>query len=151
MYTVEGLRSAFRAAKPGGVMVLSFFRGPDWLSDKLFGMVERACGVTPTAYFAPGQITLCARKPPIRELPAAIGVHAAVDSLDGNRVTPATDDWPYLYLKRMAVPFDYAAVILALAAVSVMAIWGWAVPRWAWINHREAGAPRFARIVSVSE
>jgi len=123
MYTVEGLRSAFRAVKPGGVMVLSFFRGPDWLSDKLFGMVERACGAAPKAYFAPGQITLCVQKPPLRDLPDSIGVHTSVGSLNGKRVDSATDDWPYLYLKAMAIPPDYKAVIFSLVALSVAAVW----------------------------
>jgi hypothetical protein len=56
-----------------------------------------------------------------RVAPDAIGQCRRI-ALTAKAPAPATDDWPYLYLRQRAIPSDYLIVILTLLAVSILAL-----------------------------
>lgn len=122
VYTVEGLRSAWRLVDDDGLLAVSFLpaaRG--WLLGKLTAMIAEATGKEPIVYTEGARfIGLVSRVP--REAPDTIGPFRRV-ARTAKAPAPATDDWPYLYLRDRAIPSDYLTVILTLLAVSILALW----------------------------
>jgi hypothetical protein len=119
-YTVEGLRTAYRRLEPDGLLVVSFVRSHDWLVKKLIGMVEEATARKPLVYDGGSQVVICVSPRDLAGSPARAGRFVRADVPPGE-VVPATDDWPYLYLSRRGVPFDYGLVIGVLLLLSFAA------------------------------
>lgn len=126
VYTVESLRTAYERLNDRGLLVLSFYLGIDWLGPKLHHMLALATGHAPTMYLFEQQMILVVSKDPTLALPAEIGrfKSSPVAMGDGEKLEPATDDWPYLYLRQKKIPNDYLAAIACLVACSVGAL-GW--------------------------
>jgi hypothetical protein len=124
-YTVEGLRAAYRLLDDDGMLALSFAAGQPWLARKIAGMVADASGKPPLVYVDGGQIIVCALKggPPPAP-PARFGRFALteVDRSGPRALAPATDDWPFLYLASRSIPGDYAVVIAAVLALSLVGV-----------------------------
>jgi hypothetical protein len=125
VYTVEGLRSAWGLLNDGGVLSLAYatMSGP-WVGDKLYRMLEEATGREPRVYSRPdGQMVMIVERQPIANPPAAFEDYTPWRPSDDRSATPpATDDWPYLYLRQRTVPTDYVVVILSLLVISVIAV-----------------------------
>lgn len=123
IYTVESFRQAYAGVSENGAMAVWFYAGSDWMAQKLVQMVEQATGLVPLVYMRGAKVVVIAPKGRVQALPAAIGdwqlTRAARTPVD-----LATDDWPYLYLKRRGVPGDYALVIGLLLGVSLLAVLG---------------------------
>jgi predicted membrane-bound spermidine synthase len=126
VYTVEGVRAAWRLLNDGGVLSLGFgAAGRDWLGGKLYRMVAEATGREPRVYVNTGRsnFIVVVEKQPRDDPPDAIGPfvrwHPTAEQL---RDPPATDDWPYLYLRRRTVPSDYLVVMVSLLVLSVGAV-----------------------------
>ena len=124
VYTVEGIRAAWRLLNDRGVLTLAFAAGQPWLGGKLYQMVTVATGREPRVYaWGLGWMVMIAEKQPIPNPPAAIRQFAPWRPAHADLVNPvASDDWPYLYLRAKAIPSDYALVILSLLAMSVVAV-----------------------------
>jgi hypothetical protein len=131
VYTVEGIRSAFGLLNRNGVLTLSFYLGKPWLGLKLYELVAEGTGRVPTAYFAGDSMILCVPRDPGAALPSKIhqfirGGYASPPAMD-----LPTDDWPFLYLIKKTIPFDYLVGIGSLLAVSIGSI--------AWLRGRSFG------------
>jgi hypothetical protein len=133
VYTVEGIRSAFRLLNDRGMLTLSFFLGRPWLGPKLYELVAEATGRTPTMYLDVGGtgLILCVPKDPRVTLPQKVFqfTRAAYSPLP--RMDLPTDDWPFLYLIRKTIPSDYLIAIASLLAFSVATV--------AWLRGRSFG------------
>lgn len=123
VYTVESFRTAHERLNDDGMLVLSFFSaGRPWLRDKLSNMLTLATGTPPLTYESHGKIVLCS--------PRGASAGSPPDNLGGfllhrgevAEIEPATDDWPFLYLREPALPSDYALVIGSLLLISVLAL-----------------------------
>lgn len=128
VYTVESIRTAYGLLNERGLLVLSFGYGQHWLMLKLYRMVEEATGRTPLLYHSPGHAVFCVPRTwlPARP-PQEINDLKLTEVVGRPRIDPPTDDWPFLYLARKAVPPDYLVVIgglLLLSLVSVGALRG---------------------------
>src|SRR5207244_3941034 len=107
VYTVEGLRAAWLLLNDRGVLTLAFATmGRPWLGGKLYRMVVEATGREPRVYTQPdGTIVMIVEKRPMQNPPAAFGEYAPWrPSAEEMASSPATDDWPYLYLRQRTVP-----------------------------------------------
>jgi len=125
VYTVEGLRSAWRLVNDRGVLALAFvtvYR--PWLGGKLYRMVTEATGREPRVYTrGDGRMVLIVEKRPMPDPPLAFREYVPWRPASAELASPpATDDWPYLYLREHTVPSDYRLVILSLLLISVVAV-----------------------------
>jgi hypothetical protein len=126
VYTVEGLRAAWRLLNDRGVLTLAFATTTQrpWLGGKLYRMVVEATGREPRVYVHPDRtMVMIVEKQPIPSPPAAFGKYVPWrPSAEDVAIPPATDDWPYLYLRQRTIPPDYVLVILSLLVISVVAV-----------------------------
>jgi predicted membrane-bound spermidine synthase len=125
VYTVEGIRAAWRLLTERGVLSLSFSTaGQPWLAGKLYRMVSEATGAPPRVYDKRLAWTvLIAEKHPIANPPTAFGPFVPWHPSAVQLSTPiASDDWPYLYLQKHTIPSDYSLVIVTLLLLSVVVV-----------------------------
>lgn len=124
VYTVEGIRSAFRLLNPAGTLSLSFGLGKPWMGPKLYEMVREATGREPFLYYdADGpQLILIVPKDARVVLPQKVFRFTRISYGRPPRIDLATDDWPFLYLTRKTIPADYLLGIASLMAFSVVAV-----------------------------
>ena len=124
VYTVEGVRSAFRLLNDRGALVLSFAVARDWLGPKLRDLMAAATGREPAVYLDPAspRLVLCVSREASPEWPRAVGSFVRSSYVRPPKVDLPTDDWPFLYLVGRTIPSDYLAAIGALLAFSVAAV-----------------------------
>jgi predicted membrane-bound spermidine synthase len=126
VYTVDGFRSAWRMLNDHGVLSLAFVTtSRPWLGGKLYRMVTEATGRPPRVYaeIAKGNMVMIVEKQPILDPPARFGGYVPwVPTAADLASPPASDDWPYLYLRERTIPSDYLLVILSLLTISVLAV-----------------------------
>lgn len=132
VYTLESLQDARRLLTDDGVVVLMFWVPAQWMADKLLDMTFEAFGQLPVLVHLSDSVYRMM-------IVAGPGVEKAWREFSGDRsqfvlVSRAgtaenvpTDDWPYLYLAKPAVPAYYLKAIAVLAALSVLAVL-WAAP-----------------------
>lgn len=129
LFTQQAFTEARDHLAPDGVFVLyNFYREP-WIVDKLAGMLQTSFGSPPIARLFPngsGAGAVLAIGPAVAALDGGPPPGDTVDALDGAAApAPATDDWPFLYLKQPGVAPFYLialAIILLLALVTVIAV-----------------------------
>jgi hypothetical protein len=125
VYTIEGIRSAWRLLGDRGVLTLAFVAGSrPWLGGKLYQMVREATGREPRVYSRPnGNMVIVAEKQPMPNPPPAVHDFARWRPTTAHLVSPpASDDWPFLYLRDRTIPSDYVLVILSLLIISAVLI-----------------------------
>jgi hypothetical protein len=124
VYTVEGIRAAFRLLGDNGVLTLSFSIGKPWLGPKLYELVAEATGRQPTLYLNPAwhQLVLCAPKDAHLSMPPSMGHFFKSSYGKPPEFDLPTDDWPFLYLIRKSIPSDYLIAIGSLMAFSIAAV-----------------------------
>ena len=124
VYTLESLRQARAHLAPGGHLVLTFAAsvgGWDWLAARLYQMVTATFDAEPVALSLGYDVsTLYVAGPDVHERLAADPDLAAL-AVDPAPlrvpVAPATDDWPFLYLREHSVPLLPYGVMLGLLLV----------------------------------
>jgi hypothetical protein len=160
MFTQESFDAVRDHLKPNGVMALYNYFREKWLVDRLANSLTATFGGRGTgapglsgeptaqvhqdrAYLAvmlagPRAITL-KTPPPLPDLVLAYGQsHApspARPLVRDTSVAPATDDWPFLYLRAPGLPSHYAVALSAVLAISIAAVWlslGSDRGRWSW-------------------
>jgi len=140
VYTIESLRTAYSLVKDDGLLSVSFASGAAWMMDKLILMTMEATGKTPIVYtleghypyqFGPIVIQVPKGKLDPPENHGHFKRITIPPSLKGTTdISLATDDWPFLYLKKKGVPIDYLAVILILTLISSAVLFGTARMQW---------------------
>jgi Spermine/spermidine synthase domain len=156
MFTEESFHDVRDHLTDNGVLVIYNYFRERWLVDRLANTAAAAFGEEPyihvheaRAYLGvlmagPRLHTLTA-PPVVPEQVLAYGQsHAASPSKTLTRdpsIEPATDDWPFLYMKDRHLPGHYAAVIAMILAFSAIAVFAtlWALPpgpggrgTWSW-------------------
>lgn len=133
VYTEESLARVKQLLKPGGVVVLSFEAFKPFLRDRIYGQLRDTFGAPPLAFRVPttpygwGGVLFVTGDPAVIQsrlaadprLAAQIEAWRAETPLElTGTTTPATDDWPYLYLDHPSIPPIYAL----LAAVALVLV-----------------------------
>jgi predicted membrane-bound spermidine synthase len=140
MFTEESFRAVRDHLEPDGLMVLYNYFREKWLVDRLANTVARVFGEEPRvhvhqehAYLAvmlagprlSGARTL---PPPPARVMAYGQPHAASPPQPLDRdasIVPATDDWPFLYMRAPELPRHYLGalgVVLLVSAIAVVSV-----------------------------
>jgi len=134
VYTEESLAQARTRLAPGGHLALTFaasLGGWEWLAARLYQMVADAFEEEPVALGLGYDVsTLYLVGPGVRERLAADPSLAALEVDPGPLrapVPPATDDWPFLYLRDRGVPLLPYGVMLVLLLLGGSALVGLAL------------------------
>jgi SAM-dependent methyltransferase len=156
MFTEESFRAVRDRLKPDGVLVVyNYFREP-WLVDRLANTAAVAFGAEPRVHvhearaflgvlMAGPRLAQLTAPPVVPEQVTAFGQsHAPSPARLHERdrsIEPATDDWPFLYMRDRHLPRHYAvnlAIILVVSTAAVL-LTLWRVggraggsPRWSW-------------------
>ena len=150
MFTEESFRAVRRVLKPDGVLVVyNYFREP-WLVDRLANTAAAAFGEEPVVYVHPAkdQLGVMVVGPRLKTLahypepPSEVtafnqGAPLAppVRHVRDQSIIPATDNWPFLYMKQPHLPSHYVsalAVVLLVSVLSVFAVVRGAARKWSW-------------------
>jgi len=122
LFTEEAFAAVREHLKPGGVFVLyNYYREP-WLIEKLSGMLEDTFGAPPLVRTYTGVAATLADGPAVVHLQ---GRPPPGDASDGApdaglpEPRPATDDWPFLYLR---TPFVAPYYLVALGVILLAAL-----------------------------
>ena len=140
VHTVESYRTAYNLLKENGLLSLSFAAGRDWQMEKLILMVYEATGKMPFVYTleglmksSGGPIIINVPKGHL-DPPAHHGYFQRVNLppsfKENDNTSLATDDWPFLYLKKKGIPKDYIAVIATLILISLVTLFGAGRIKW---------------------
>ncbi len=122
IYTIESFRAAYARVHDGGVMVVWFFGGREWLVDKLVGMTRLATGREPLVYRNGGGRAIVSPKGILAQPAPRTISQWQLAAAPEREIDLAIDNWPYLYLERQGIPLDYAIVIGLLLFVSLAAV-----------------------------
>jgi len=150
MFTVESFQAVRRVLAPDGVLVIyNYFREP-WLVDRLANTAAVAFGEEPVVHVHPAkdQLGLIVVGPRLRTLasypdpPSEVAAFnqgaplaPPVRHVRDRSIVPATDNWPFLYMREPHLPAHYTSVLAVILVVSILAVFGvvrGAARRWSW-------------------
>jgi SAM-dependent methyltransferase len=139
MFTVESFRAVRERLKPDGVLVIYNYFRERWLVDRLANIAAEAFGAEPRVHVheARAYLGVLMAGPRLAELTAEPRVPdrvtaygqshepspAAIHRRDPS-IEPASDDWPFLYLKDRHLPAHYGMALLVILMVSVLSVLG---------------------------
>jgi SAM-dependent methyltransferase len=150
MFTEESFRAVRNVLKPDGVLVVYNYFRETWLVDRLANTAAIAFGEEPMVHIHPAkdQLGVIVVGPRLRTLanypepPSEVnaynqGVPLAppVRHARDRAIVPATDNWPFLYMRQPNLPSHYTsvlAIILLVSALSVFGVVRGAVRKWSW-------------------
>ena len=157
MFTKESFQAVRDHLSPRGAMVLYNYFREKWLVDRLANTAADAFGQEPLGHVHQDRAYLAVilAGPRLAELPAAPPLPADVLAYGQSHapspahrlsrdpsVVPATDDWPFLYMRSRQLPRHYVAALALVLTVSALAVWlargdrgrtpGGNVPPWSW-------------------
>jgi SAM-dependent methyltransferase len=151
MFTRESFEAVRDHLAPRGVMVLYNYFREKWLVDRLANTAAEVFGHEPLghvhqdrAYLAvmlagPRLAELTAPPP----LPADVNAYGQPHAPSPARplirdasIAPATDNWPFLYMRAPTLPSHYLGALAVVLTVSAIAVWlalrGERPGRWSW-------------------
>jgi predicted membrane-bound spermidine synthase len=150
MFTEESFQAVRDHLRPRGVMALYNYFREKWLVDRLANSVAQALGQEPRVHvhqeraylavmLAGPRLAELRAEPPLPARVLAFGQPqdpspARVLQRDPS-VIPATDDWPFLYMRAPELPRHYLAalaVVLGISAVAVLSVLHGAGGQWSW-------------------
>src|SRR4029079_7459354 len=156
MFPVESFRAVRHRLKPDGVLVVYNYFRERWLVDRLANTAAGAFGAEPRVHChdARAFLGVLMAGPRLAQLTAPPHVPDQVTAFNQSHapspariherdpsIEPATDDWPFLYLRDRHIPQHYVvalAVVLVVSVLSVLATLGvLGTPstdarRWSW-------------------
>jgi len=134
MFTEEAFASVRDRLKPNGLMVMYNYFREDWLVDRLANTAAKAFNQEPWLHVhaARAYLGVMLAGPRLAEMPAdpvipervtAFGQsHAPSPAVRHQRdanIEPASDDWPFLYLRDRHIPAHYIWSLLLIFGVSL--------------------------------
>ena len=151
MFTEESFRAVKNVLKPNGVLVVyNYFREP-WLVDRLANTAANAFGEEPMVHVHPAKDQLGVMvvgpapedaggripTPPSEVTAYNQGAPLAppVRHTRDRSIVPATDNWPFLYMREPHLPAHYTsalAVVLFVSFLAVFAVVRGSVRKWSW-------------------
>ncbi len=121
LFTKEAFDGVRDHLAPNGIFVLyNFYREP-WLVQKMAGMLQQSFGTSPIVRLYPefgGTAATLADGPLVASLAGAAPPGDRMDAIDtATAPRPATDDWPFLYLREPLIAPHY------LIALGLVLLW----------------------------
>src|SRR5436190_10054080 len=137
MFTEESFRAVRDRLKPRGAMALYNYFREKWLVDRLANTAAAVFGRDPLAYvhqeraylavmLAGPRLAELTAPPPLPKLVLAYGQSQDPNPAQPLRrdptVIPATDNWPFLYMRAPELPRHYLAALAVVLAISTIAL-----------------------------
>lgn len=121
LFTLEAMERVRDILTDEGVFAMyNYYRDP-WLVGRLATTMKQAFGHAPCVDLNAQQISaslLVAKDPALQNCENV----AATETLLAEAPAPATDNWPFLYLKSPTIPGMYLAVLLMILVLSGLAV-----------------------------
>ncbi|HLJ65993.1 MAG TPA: spermidine synthase [Chloroflexota bacterium] len=126
LFTQEAFQQVRRHLSSNGLFVLYNNYRTDWVMRKIAGMLSDVFGRAPygriSIWHDPATVVSAVLMdgPRLRELSSA--AYAAHRVTGESGVAPATDDWPFVYLKTRSIPVIYLQAIAVAWIIALLAI-----------------------------
>ncbi len=117
LYTREGLSLACSKLNDGGVFCLSFATATPWIRQRMFNLMQEAVGNGVQAFVLPNTMMtayVISRGRPTAALTAHLTDVTAQFMQVPREIVP-TDDWPFLYTQKAAIPNEHLRLLYILA------------------------------------
>ena len=106
-----------------GIFVMYNYYREDWLPQKMAGMLDASFGGPPIVRLYGGSAATLAAGPAVLALNGATPPGEGVDRLElAGAPQPATDDWPFLYLRERFIAPYYIAALAIIIAFAVLLV-----------------------------
>ena len=137
MFTEESFRAVRNRLKPDGVLVVYNYFRERWLVDRLANIAAAAFGAEPRVHVhdARAFLGVLMAGPRLAQLTTPPHIHDQVNALNQSHapnparlherdpsIEPATDDWPFLYLRDRHLPQHYVVALAVVLVVSVVTV-----------------------------
>jgi hypothetical protein len=126
VFTREGIAAAWARVADGGVLSISFTVGGEWIYSRMVGMVRQATGLDPIIVshgYDAGATVLAGRQLTLEAVRQRFpGAYREPSKLEA--VAIPSDDWPFLYLRSVGVPWTYLTVFLLVGLTAALAVRG---------------------------
>jgi predicted membrane-bound spermidine synthase len=123
LFTTESFQSVKEHLKPDGVFVLYNYYRNEWLIDKIVSMLGEVFDAPPVAYrYSDPQLKFFATVfagPKSREL----DLTEEGFTQPSTHFIPATDNWPFLYMKEPSLPRLYGSILALILLFSFLYVW----------------------------
>ena len=121
LFTTQAMESAREHLKPGGVFAMYNYYREDWLVDRLAGTLEATYG-HPPCIDTVGDVGRLAVLT-IANDPNAVDCDTPWSATDAAAAaSPATDDYPFLYLRSRGIPEIYQIALVLILAASLVVV-----------------------------
>lgn len=118
VYTLESLTEAKNLLRPGGTLVLAHGTGKLFVTERLYRMLKQVFGEAPRTYYTNydgGGVVFVSGSHIGNPRLANIPVITEELERSNAELPPATDRWPFLYLRSRSIPASYSIIIILLA------------------------------------
>lgn len=137
MFTEEAFRAVRDRLEPNGLLVVYNYFRERWLVDRLANTAANAFGVEPHVHVheARAYLGVMLAGPRLAQLPRPLEIPDRVTAFGQSHdptparlhrrdsaIEPATDDWPFLYLRDRHVPRHYLSALALVVGVSIVVV-----------------------------
>ncbi len=121
LFTKEAMQSAREHLKPGGAFAMYNYYREDWLVDRLAGTLQSVYGTAPCveSIGTRGRLAVLVAGTDVRTVDCST-TWTATDAAASE--SPATDDYPFLYLRERSIPTFYLLTLTLILLVSVVLV-----------------------------
>lgn len=114
LFTIDAFGQARRHLTTNGVFVLYNYYRTTWLIDKIADMLSRTFGYPPITRHYNDNLAVFMTGPKTQQENMTMNIGRWEPKLN---LTPASDNWPFLYLMNMAIPNIYLKSLLIIMAL----------------------------------
>lgn len=123
LFTNEAFHDVRAHLTGTGMFVLYNFYREDWLPQKIAGMLRTSFGGPPIARLYGNSAAALAAGPAIDALGGNLPPGDTVDAIDlATAPAPATDDWPFLYLREPFIAPYYVGALGLIIALAILLV-----------------------------
>ena len=123
LFTSEAFDDVRAHLTDDGIFVMYNYYREDWLPQKMAGMLDASFGGPPIVRLYGGSAATLAAGPAVLALNGAVPPGEGVDRLElAGAPQPATDDWPFLYLRERFIAPYYIAALAIIIAFAVLLV-----------------------------
>ncbi|MFZ3323759.1 MAG: hypothetical protein WA190_15410 [Usitatibacter sp.] len=126
VFTKEGIGAAWARVRPDGVLSISFTVGGEWIYARMVGLVREATHLQPfvVPHGYDGGATILAGRGLTIEQMRDRAPNAFMEKGTATSIALPSDDWPFLYLRTVGVPWTYITVFLLVGLSAALAVRG---------------------------